>query len=498
MNTPRQDKVSSGARTVTTPSCSGLATISVVNRRAVPHLSVATRAAAIAVLVGFAFTQGALLNSDMAHEFGLAVQLLHGNAGDAWHHSHFPLLPSLFLLPAALGGELIGSYVGNVLASMEFVLLGGVMVWMGVRWGSALVPANSSMHRARITWAAALATPLWVYVVKVPMDVTLAAACCLLVVVAIERNRFVVAGIGFGLVLLSRDQLIPVAVVGAMYVALRYARAQMWRRSLMIVVPVGLAGLLLAVVNAARFGSPTNFGPGYQSSFGFNGKVLLELLFSLRSGVIVFMPVAVIGAWFLWRELAPSRRAPASIMVAAVMSLTMFLSAFLIHPNANPDLLQQWIGWSGGCRFLIPALPLVLCALPPVRHRVTRAAALVCGAVGAVASGSMLFVAYDAQQKISPIAGNQPPSPLRQWALVPTVARHTWDLLVHGIVAFHSSADYLPMWQVEAVRVHGRVTLLFTLPVTVAALWGAWRLSRIFRSAPTIPVTSTTTQVVEV
>jgi hypothetical protein len=45
---------------------------------------------------------------------------------------------------------------------------------------------------------------------------------------------------------------------------------------------------------------------------------------------------------------------------------------------------------------------------------------------------------------------------LRQYALIPDVARNTVQLFVHGHSALDSSAYFFPDWQIEAVRVAGR------------------------------------------
>ena len=60
-------------------------------------------------LLGLLLTQGVLLNSDVAHEFALAAQLIRGNLHGDWHASHFPVFTSLLLLPAALAGLIAGS-----------------------------------------------------------------------------------------------------------------------------------------------------------------------------------------------------------------------------------------------------------------------------------------------------------------------------------------------------------------------------------------------------
>ncbi len=457
--------------------------------------SSASHAALIALLLGIAFTQGAILNSDMAHELSLATQILHGNTAGAWHHSHFPLLPSVVLLPAALIGEILGRGLGTLAAALEFVVLGSAMVWMGVTWGALLTPGRTGAWRARLIFVAFVATPLWVYVLKVPMDVVIGTALCLLAVLAIERNQVALGGAALGLVLLSRDQLIPVALVGVGVMAVRYLWLRQWRSSVVVIGPALTALGAMALINNARFGSPTNFGPGYQSSFGVNIKVLAELLFSFRSGLVFFMPLAIFGAFFLWRNLHPAHRPTVSVILAGALSITIFLTAFLIHPNQNPDLLQQWIGWGGGCRFLIPAIPLVLFAMPPLRGRVVTSLASLAVAVGTFFSGSMLFVAYDAQERIAPVAGNHPPSPFRQWELVPTIFHNTWELVAHGVVNFHSSAYYLPLWQIEVARLHGRVTLLATVPATLLLLGLAGYLIRPLREAPAVPAIVVTTDV---
>jgi len=230
-----------------------------------------------------------------------------------------------------------------------------------------------------------------------------------------------------------------------------------------------VAGVVTLASNAARFGSAFNFGPGYQSSLSWNTRVLLELVGSWSSGLLWFAPLALWGVVTLVRR---ARGGDSSVRLALVLVGSTLLSAVLIHPNRNTDLLQQWIGWSGGVRFALPALGILIASIPEPRRFASRLALASAALVGFVWNLSMLLVPYNAQERIAPVAGFHPPQPWRQWSLVPTAWHNTWHLIVTGSTSRHSSAFFLSFWQVGALRQYGRVTLLLTLPLSAGLLVG--------------------------
>ena len=111
-------------------------------------------------------------------------------------------------------------------------------------------------------------------------------------------------------------------------------------------------------------------------------------------------------------------------------------------------------------------LALGLCPLP------TTAFAKVVGGTAALLgcfwNAPMALVAYNAQERIPPLAGFHPPSVLRQYELIPEVARNSVHLLLHGHSPLHSSAYFFPDWQIEAIRVAGRAGEVGALLVSCA------------------------------
>ena len=419
-------------------------------------------------LLGLLLTQGVLLNSDVAHEFALAAQLIRGNLHGDWHASHFPVFTSLLLLPAALAGLIAGSQAAQFVAALEFLGL-GLLLWDQLSaWRKTLFPKENSSTTTAVLSVLVVATPLWVYVAKAPMDVVVTAAAFTVAVCALEQEHWNVAGVAFAAALLSRDQAIPVVLLTLSYLGVRLLRRGEFRQLVRLATPVVVAGVLALGVNAARFHGPLHFGPGYQSHISFVPSVLLQLLFSPRTGLVFFAPISVvaaISAAVFW--LRRDDRSPSVPIAFCLITLT-FCSAFLVHPNTNPSLLGQWYGWGAGVRFVLPAMPLALglCPLP------TTAFAKVVGGTAALLgcfwNAPMALVAYNAQERIPPLAGFHPPSVLRQYELIPEVARNSVHLLLHGHSALDSSAYFFPDWQIEAIRVAGRAGEVGALLVSCA------------------------------
>ena len=419
-------------------------------------------------LLGLLLTQGVLLNSDVAHEFALAAQLIRGNLHGDWHASHFPVFTSLLLLPAALAGLIAGSQAAQFVAALEFLGL-GLLLWDQLSaWRKTLFPKENSSTTTAVLSVLVVATPLWVYVAKAPMDVVVTAAAFTVAVCALEQEHWNVAGVAFAAALLSRDQAIPVVLLTLSYLGVRLLRRGEFRQLVRLATPVVVAGVLALGVNAARFHGPLHFGPGYQSHISFVPSVLLQLLFSPRTGLVFFAPISVvaaISAAVFW--LRRDDRSPSVPIAFCLITLT-FCSAFLVHPNTNPSLLGQWYGWGAGVRFVLPAMPLALglCPLP------TTAFAKVVGGTAALLgcfwNAPMALVAYNAQERIPPLAGFHPPSVLRQYELIPEVARNSVHLLLHGHSPLHSSAYFFPDWQIEAIRVAGRAGEVGALLVSCA------------------------------
>lgn len=439
------------------------------------------RGLVVAALILVLVTQGGLLNSDVAHEYTLAVQLLRGNVHADWHASHFPLLPSLVLLPAALVGRLVGSQAAEFAAAVEFLLLGLLVVDRAARWRALRFPSEPGRRRRLASLVLLVGTPLWVYVVKAPMDVVLTAAAFAVAVLAVERDDDLTAGIALALAMGTRDQAIPIVAIALVVLAWRLLVERSWKRTALLVLPSVAMGLAIAAVNDLRYGAPLRFGPGYQSHVSFVPSVLWQLLTSPRTGLLLFAPIVLVASVLIALHLRDRAHRSPSVVLAGTLSLATFASAFLVHPNTDPSLLAQWYGWGAGVRFVLPAMPLVLGMCPWPRSLLSQVSAAVAVAVGFVWNDPMALVAYNAQERIPPIAGFHPPSPIRQYALIPDVLRNTWSLLLHGTSPLASSAYFLPDWQVEVTRAGGRPGELAAALVSaglVGLLVVLWRRGR--------------------
>ena len=429
-------------------------------------------------LLGLLLTQGVLLNSDVAHEFALAAQLIRGNLHGDWHASHFPVFTSLLLLPAALAGLIAGSQAAQFVAALEFLGL-GLLLWDQLSaWRKTLFPKENSSTTTAVLSVLVVATPLWVYVAKAPMDVVVTAAAFTVAVCALEQEHWNVAGVAFAAALLSRDQAIPVVLLTLGYLGVRLLRRGEFRQLVRLATPVVVAGVLALGVNAARFHGPLHFGPGYQSHISFVPSVLLQLLFSPRTGLVFFAPISVvatISAAVFW--LRRDDRSPSVPIAFCLITLT-FCSAFLVHPNTNPSLLGQWYGWGAGVRFVLPAMPLALGLCPLPTTAFAKSVGGTAALLGCFWNAPMALVAYNAQERIPPLAGFHPPSVLRQYELIPEVARNSVHLLLHGHSPLHSSAYFFPDWQIEAIRVAGRAGEVGALLVSCALAGGLVWLRR--------------------
>jgi hypothetical protein len=133
-----------------------------------------------------------------------------------------------------------------------------------------------------------------------------------------------------------------------------------WRRpdraSLMgFLLPLGIAGGLLAAYNAARFGSPFSTGYHFEAGEGWTTPLwegLWGLLFSPYRGLIWYTPLSLAAA-LAWRDLRRAQGATAGLIAGVVGVLTGLYSA--------------WWMWWGGVRLgaALPGAPVSLSGAGP-------------------------------------------------------------------------------------------------------------------------------------
>ena len=429
---------------------------------------------AVVVLVGFAIFQGSILSSDASTELQLATSLAHGHLGTVWHQGRYTLEPSLVLLPAGLAQLVGGNVLRGFVAGIEFLVLGGLLVVLGTTWTAALHREETERDRGQLVLVATIATLLWVYVAKEPMDVLLAALLALCSVRALQAERVGWAGISLGALLCARDQMIPVAILGAVAVILPLLRSKRFVDAVRAGAPVLIALGLTGLVNSARYGSPTNAGPGYQHvvSYGFSGSAIINSLISPQAGLLFFAPLCLLGIAWAWPRWLRDPGRPTSALLAMTLTLAMVASAWFIHPSGG--YLEIW-SWGRSCRYLVPMVPLTAYLVPRHPLAAMRPLTWLAAGVGALWSLPMLLVPYDAQQRFYPRSSPDGPSVWRQFTLIPRVVGNSIHLLVHGSSPFHHSAYFVSLWQIGTVRSLGRASLVLSIPLTALGLGlGIW------------------------
>jgi len=438
--------------------------------------------AALAVVMGFAIFQGSVLSSDSSAELKLAVAFAHGHLGVAWHHSRYPLEASLILLPAGVANVIGGHVAMGFVASLEYLLFGGALVLVGIRWTAALRPTESLVDRGQVVILATATTLLWVYVAKEPMDVVIAGLLALGAVAARQADRVGWSGIALGLLLCSRDQMIPVALVGAAVLVIPLLFERRWAPALRGALPMILAIGALALTNQARYGGVTHVGPGYAGivTYGTSLQTIVDSLLSPQAGLLFFAPLCLVGiatTWPAWRR--PGR--PTSAPLAVGLALTITASVLFIHPSSS--YLDIW-SWGRSCRYFVPMVPITAFLIPRRPTGALRPVIWASAIVGGLWSAAMLLVPYDAQQRFYPGTSPNGPSVWRQVVLIPKVVSNSLHLIVHGTSPYHHSAFFVSLWQVGTVRSTGRLSLLLTIPATVVALLLVAWLWRALRSSP--------------
>ncbi|MFI5040339.1 MAG: hypothetical protein ACHQNA_00590 [Acidimicrobiales bacterium] len=224
-------------------------------------------------------------------------------------------------------------------------------------------------------------------------------------------------------------------------------------------VPVAVAGAVTAWVNQARFGSVTNFGYAGQTFRGNVASNSWRLLVSPYKGVVIFAPIIVLVPFAtaaLWRA-----RPDGVILLAAGFAITFALDA-------------AWWDWKGGwCwgpRLLLPGLVPLFAVLGPWIDRSARRLRLL-GALalaGFVISGPVMVTPMEAQLQYAHPSG---PQIVRQFRLVPTIARYTLhhakkeQTHILGV-----SQRFIDVWQVGLIRSLGKAGGAVALAGTVVFL----------------------------
>jgi len=402
------------------------------------------------------FAQGTITNVDGQSQFATARAIvdhhalaiaphlqsspgLHGR----WYSWYGIGLAVITAVPYAVG-KLIGAVIGQsnnaelFMASILMPIACGLIVVALMRLCRTL---GASDRAAAIV---ALGTVFGTYLLPYSKEYftePVVILCLLLCYDEALHDRTVTSGIALAVACLVRQQtFVMLPVLGLLW----------WRRDTMVAavrgaVPVGVAVLITAWVNAARFGSVTNFGYSHQH---FNGNPVTDtwrLLISPYKGLVIFAPIVVLVPWAvaeLWR-----RRRDAVALLVAGFVITFALDAFW----------GDWRGgWCWGPRLLLPGVVPLVAVLGPWLDGPGRRRRLfgLLAVAGFVVSAPVMVTSVEAQLQNAHHSG---PQIIEQYRMVPTIARYT---LHHAHEershVLGESQRFIDVWQVGLIRSVGK------------------------------------------
>jgi hypothetical protein len=450
------------------------------------------------------FQQGEITVSDGATMYQETKSILHGSlsiptqdsngvagvGGD--HYSKYGIGLSVLAIPPYLLGKAVGGVVGHV-DRVEQAAVASLMPLIAALLAVAIFllakRLGASNRSAVLVGAGGV---LGTYALPYGKDFFAEPLTALFVTLTLERaiaRRPMSAGAFLGAAGLTRAQsfiLVPLVIP-------IIAWKQGTRAALRSLPPVLAAGVVQALLNVARFGSPLDFGYGGE---GFTNNLfsgLTNLLLEPTKSILLFAPVVILlppALVLLWR-----RKRDASILLTANLLVVTLMTA----------TWYSWQGgWSWGPRLLLPGLLPALAAVAVWidARRVNALMAVATLALGFAVSASTLIVSTQAQEldKPTPAVG---PGVLRQIELIEPTASYTRD---HALTAGHwnshagESRRFVNTWQVGAAREMGRAGLAAALVLSLV-LGGVLvvTLSRLLRacrpmrspSAPRTPLPAT-------
>lgn len=406
-------------------------------------------AAAVFMLIG----SGAITVTDGRAHYETARSLVeHGTlyvsddlgqtAVDGGYVSRYGLGMPLVSVPAyvaskpfaALAGEhadLVSQAAVSFTMALISALLFVALVALGRRFGAG---PRAAVGVAVGTMAGTFVLPY----TKTYFSEPLVALALVVMVERLLAGRIRSSAFAFALAVITRPQMLALAPVLAVVWWRRDGKASVPT----VLPPALLAGIVLAVHNAWRFGSPLSFGyddaPGFTTPF-FEGAA--GLLFEPATSVLLFAPI-VVALPFAVRACRSADR-DAVVVIAANAGLTFVLSA----------TWWSWAGgWSWGPRLLLAAVVPAMPVLAPWVERGARHARAVLALflIGFLVSFPALIVSPRAQQSEAERVG---PGVMRQYELIaPTVAHTVRDLDGR---ADGDAVDYVNAWQVNAASVLG-------------------------------------------
>ncbi len=169
-----------------------------------------------------------------------------------------------------------------------------------------------------------------------------------------QRRWLLLTGLALGAALYLRERTLIVIPLYLGYLLLT-RRAVTWRNWVVVLLPLGIAGLLIALWNIARFGNPVAVSyVNWVGDTGFNAPLLLGLfglLISPGKGLFIYNPIMWLGPVGL---IAMFRRRRAEALLFTLISLST-IGFYAIY--------NFWTGgWNWGPRYLLVLVPLWLLA----------------------------------------------------------------------------------------------------------------------------------------
>lgn len=199
--------------------------------------------------------------------------------------------------------------------------------------------------------------------------------------------RLVVGGLLLGVAVVTHPPYILICAALYVYALLSSG----WRGSLLVVVgasvPVFLLGIYLNMAFGSFVASPYSFRlfvPSFVVSYP-RWQNVLYLLLSPSEGLLIFVPILVLGLWGL-RELLENGRArrEALACVLAAFSTVVFFAGYIVG-DGNTRVVSAHDA-SLAIRFLAPVCPFLMVLGAPVAARVNRGVLLAFGATSVVFS----------------------------------------------------------------------------------------------------------------
>lgn len=374
---------------------------------------------------------------------------------DGLHYSKYDPGVPLLAAPFYLAGDRLAA-VNHAhrtqVAAIAVLLLPALAAGAALAALSRLAQRLSSGASGRallVTGAAGIGTPLWWYGRVLFPEALLACALTVSVTLLVgageRRARLTLAGVAFGVGMLTRAALaiyaLPLAAL-----AIRTAGDRKRRRARLAWLGMGLAPFAAALLahNAVRFGDPLITGYAGERFSTPLWQGVAGLLVSPGKGLWLYAPPLLLSA-VLWPCFRRTSRSLAEFLALAWAAALLFYGSWWAWDG----------GWAWGPRLIVPLLPLSCLPLLtlPARPRWVWATALAL-ALGALIN--LLGVLTNPATHYARLAAHHPDPALRAaFSLTETPILGAIRLLTEGqtepLALFHLGTTGLPAtWQVGA------------------------------------------------